>query len=163
MQKRHFLRLPCNRARRIVELLNFAGMSEDADERGYEVEALQSIFEDEFSWIEEPMEFEVSLKPVVEEGVEVHVEASLRVKYVENYPSESIPEYDVRTVKGLSSPLLEEMKELAIKCSTEELGGPVVYNACEALKEWLTEHLMDHGLGISLSAKAAGSSLISQR
>ena len=115
-------------------------MSEDTDERGYEIEALQSIFEAEFSWIVEPMEFEVSLQPMVDEGVEVHVEAALCVRFVENYPSEAIPEYSLRSVKGLSPTLLEEMKEIAVNSSTEELGGPVVYNVCEALKEWLGDH-----------------------
>ena len=105
-----------------------------------EIEALQSIFIDEFSWIDEPSSFEISLQPAVDEGGEIHVHASLKVTFVENYPSESIPDYDLRSVKGLSDSILGEMKELAVKTSTEDLGGPVVYNVCEALKEWLTDH-----------------------
>lgn len=112
----------------------------DQEEQELETEALQSIFEEEFSWIAEPTEFEVKLAPVVEEGVEVHVEAALGVKFLENYPSEAIPEYTLRSVKGLSAPLLEDMKEIAVKSSTDEIGGPVVYNVCEALKDWLGEH-----------------------
>ena len=113
---------------------------EDIEEQGYEIEALQSIFIDEFSWIDEPSSFEISLQPAVDEGGEIHVHASLKVTFVENYPSESIPDYDLRSVKGLSDSILGEMKELAVKTSTEDLGGPVVYNVCEALKEWLTDH-----------------------
>lgn len=112
----------------------------DQEEQELEIEALQSIFEEEFSWISEPTEFEVKLTPVVDDGVEVHVEAALYVKFVEDYPSEAIPEYTLRSVKGLSAPLLGDMKELAVKSSTEELGGPVIYNVCEALKDWLLEH-----------------------
>ena len=70
----------------------------------------------------------------------MHVHASLKVTFVEDYPSQAIPEYELSSIKGLSESILGEMKELAVKTSTEELGGPVVYNVCEALKDWLTDH-----------------------
>ena len=114
--------------------------AEDLEEQGYEIEALQSIFIEEFSWVEEPLSFEISLRPAVDEGAEMHVHASMRVTFVEDYPSQAIPEYEMRSIKGLSTSILGEMKELAVKTSTEELGGPVVYNVCEALKDWLTDH-----------------------
>jgi len=113
----------------------------DAEERAMEVEVLMSIYDQDFSWVQEPDEYNVQLAPTGEgEGSQVHVSAVLHVTCPSNYPSESAPVLFVEPRKGLSKKQVEEMKELADETSGTGLGGPSVFSVCEALKEWLSDN-----------------------
>ena len=111
----------------------------DAEERADEIEVLQSIYADEFSWLEEPRKFSILLEPPTE-GEEVHVTGSLVVTHPDEYPSTTVPEFEVHMIKGLSTKQTEEMMALAVTTAEEGLGGPTVFSACEALKEWLSDN-----------------------
>jgi len=113
----------------------------DAEERAEEVEVLMSIYDQDFSWVQEPDEYSVQLAPPGEGGgSQVHVSAVLRVTCPPNYPSEAIPVFVVEPIKGLSKRQVEEMRELADETSMAGLGGPSVFSVCEALKEWLSDN-----------------------
>ena len=112
----------------------------DSEERADEIEVLQSIYSEEFAWVEEPSKFSILLAPTSEDGEEVHVTASLVVLHPENYPSASIPQFEVHVVKGLSTKQADEMLALATTTAEEGLGAPSVFSACEALKEWLADN-----------------------
>ncbi len=112
----------------------------DEEERADELEVLQSIYADEFSWISEPSNFAIILAPPNDGDEEVHVQASLQVKYPDDYPSSSIPEFELNALKGLSKKQIDEMHSLAISSSEEQQGMPSVFSVCEALKEWLLDN-----------------------
>lgn len=113
----------------------------DIEEQSDEAQVLMSIYDQDFAWVQEPDEYTIRLAPTIEgEGAQVHVSVVLHVKYPSNYPSASIPSFQLELHQGLSKRQLEEMRELAEETSTASLGGPSVFGVCEALKEWLSDN-----------------------
>mmetsp|Transcript_21968 Transcript_21968/g.31551 ORF Transcript_21968/g.31551 Transcript_21968/m.31551 type:complete len:285 (-) Transcript_21968:1572-2426(-) len=113
-----------------------------------EIEVLSSIYPSEFELLP-PLStdgtqscqthFKVHLIPGnVDE--KVHVEVALVCILPETYPSESIPILSIEIKKGLGEAQADELKELADRIATENLGMPSIYSVAEAVKEWLTDN-----------------------
>ncbi|GAN06785.1 hypothetical protein MAM1_0135c06275 [Mucor ambiguus] len=72
-------------------------MTDYAEEQANEIEALESIYPDEFQAISEK-EFKIAVYPE-EQDEENPRGLSLHVTYTPNYPEE-LPEYDIETIEG---------------------------------------------------------------
>jgi len=127
-------------------------MAEYQEEQEDEMEALESIFVEDFKCIHDVAsghpEFEISLWP--EEGGEDEsdnfVGVVLKCAYPTNYP-EVVPRIEIRVLKGLSAEEAEELLAVANKAAKEELGSPGLFAVTEEVKEWLREHNEDKGDG----------------
>lgn len=116
---------------------------DNLEEQANEIEALQCIFENEFTWLNEPSEFEVLLEPSQEinEGEECHVCIKLHVTFHEEYPSTSAPMIEIVPTKGLGARQVTAMQEEVVAVVIEENAGePIIFMLCEQLKEWLANN-----------------------
>jgi len=115
------------------------------EEQNDEMESLQSIFESNFESLETtPPSFKLKLYPNQEEDEDEpnHVGISLRVQYVETYPSE-LPEITCSIIKGLKETKLKEVREHIRQAEKELTGEPFIYELTTILEEWLQENNMD--------------------
>lgn len=107
------------------------------EEQALEIEALTSIFEEgrEFFRVSDT-EFSLKLLPFPAGEEENHVGVSLHVKFTEDYP-DGPPEWDLRDVKGLNDPKMEELKGTIEEAINSSLGMAMIYNVAEACQDWL--------------------------
>jgi hypothetical protein len=56
------------------------------------------------------------------------------------YPSSSPPILSIQIVKGLSATQGDELKEVADRVASENIGVPSVFAVAEAVKEWLVDN-----------------------
>ena len=130
-------------------------MSDDlCEEQEMEAEALAAIFDDCLEVISstQPFEWAVNLWPeqhTVEgdEGDENdpdapqnHVGIKVTAKIPLSYPDESLPEFNIKILKGLTEEHEQELLELAMEEAESNRGMPVMYTVCERLREWLLEN-----------------------
>ena len=108
-----------------------------AEEQAMEVEALESIYMDDFKKVgDAPLQMEIHLTPGEEEN---HVAIFLDVVAPPEYP-EVQPEFTVRVDKGLAPKHVEEISKLLAEQAEENVGMACVFTLAEAAKEWLQEH-----------------------
>lgn len=116
---------------------------DNVEEQANEVEALQCIFESEFTWVAEPTEFEVLLEPSqeIDEGEECHVGIKLHVTFCDTYPSSTPPTIEIVPTKGLGATQVTTMHEEVVAVVVEENAGePIIFTLCEQLKDWLANN-----------------------
>jgi len=125
-------------------------MSEElCEEQEMEAEALAAIFEDCLEIISstQPFEWAVDLYPEQlaadeedEDAPQNHVGVKVIAKIPLNYPEESLPEFNIKVLKGLTEEHEEELRGLANEEAENNRGMPVMYAVCERLREWLLEN-----------------------
>lgn len=148
-------------------------MAEYKEEQEDEMEALESIFVEDYKCIHDVAsgnpEFEILLWP--EEGGEDEsnnfVGVVLNCAYPPTYP-EVVPRIKIRVLKGLSEQEAEELLAVANSSARDEVGCPGLFAVCEEVKEWLREHNEDKGDGsafaqMQLRAKRAAKKAEEQR
>ncbi|KAI8093402.1 ubiquitin-conjugating enzyme/RWD-like protein [Halteromyces radiatus] len=112
-------------------------MTDYIEERQMELEALESIYPDEYEAIGEN-EFRISIYPD-EEDEEVWCGVSLHVTYTPNYPDE-LPEFDIEVIDGsLSDSLKNKMMDDLRTAGEESLGMAMIFTMASLLKEQLNE------------------------
>jgi hypothetical protein len=128
-------------------------MSDDlCEEQEMEAEALAAIFDDCLEIISstQPFEWTVNLWPeqhTVEDeddndpdAPQNHVGIKVTAKIPLSYPDESLPEFNIKILKGLTEEHEQELLELAMEEAESNRGMPVMYTVCERLREWLLEN-----------------------
>jgi hypothetical protein len=128
-------------------------MSDDlCEEQEMEAEALAAIFDDCLEIISstQPFEWAVDLWPeqhTVEDeddndpdAPQNHVGIKVTAKIPLSYPDESLPEFNIKILKGLTEEHEQELLELAMEEAENNRGMPVMYTVCERLREWLLEN-----------------------
>ena len=116
---------------------------ENLEEQRDEVEALESIYMEDFVKLsdEPPLKYAIGLVPNPgEEDGENHVRVTLECTIPAAYPNVG-PEMSVSVDKGLSAKQADELLALANAQAEENVGMPMMFTVGEALKEWLVEHL----------------------
>eukprot|EP01138_Halocafeteria_seosinensis_P009087 gb/GECG01009287.1/.p1 GENE.gb/GECG01009287.1/~~gb/GECG01009287.1/.p1 ORF type:complete len:274 (+),score=60.33 gb/GECG01009287.1/:1-822(+) len=124
------------------------------EEQSMEVEALESIFMDDFQLLKSrddgtPQSFRVFIYPhTVGEGETNYVAASLYVEYSDKYPEEAPNQLQVESHKALLDAQIKELQEVADKSAEENLMmGAMIFNVTEAIKEWLLDNNREPGDG----------------
>lgn len=125
-------------------------MSDDlCEEQEMEAEALAAIFDDCLEIISstQPFEWAVDLYPEQlaadeedEDAPQNHVGVKVVAKIPLTYPDESLPEFNIKVLKGLTEEHEQELIELANEEAENNRGMPVMYAVCERLREWLLEN-----------------------
>jgi len=125
-------------------------MSDDlCEEQEMEAEALAAIFDDCLEIISstQPFEWAVDLYPEQlaadeedEDAPQNHVGVKVIAKIPLTYPEESLPEFNIKVLKGLTEEHEQELLELANEEAENNRGMPVIYAVCERLREWLLEN-----------------------
>lgn len=125
-------------------------MSEElCEEQEMEAEALAAIFDDCLEIISstQPFEWAINLYPEQlaadeedEDAPQNHVGVKVVAKIPLTYPEESLPEFNVHVLKGLTEEHEQELVELAKKEAENNRGMPVMYAVLERLREWLLEN-----------------------
>ena len=114
----------------------------DEDAQLEELEVLSSIFPDELEVVQAaaPRELRLQLVPHAPGGDENHVAITLVAVLPADYPSAVPPELTIEIQKGLGQKQRDELKALADKTASADVGVPVIFTVCEALKEWLCDN-----------------------
>lgn len=123
-------------------------MSDHREEQEMEAEALSAIFDTCFQVTSDtqPFEWNVKLLPVDcggdpgEEDSHNHVGINLLVTVPLDYPEMSLPELDVKILKGLTDEHAAELEEMARAEAANNEGMPAIFAVCEVLREWLSDH-----------------------
>jgi hypothetical protein len=123
-------------------------MSDHREEQEMEAEALSAIFDTAFQVTSDaqPFEWKVKLLPVDcggdpdEEESQNHVGINLLVTVPLDYPEMSLPELDVKILKGLTEEHRMELAEIARTEAANNEGMPAIFAVCEVLREWLSDH-----------------------
>ncbi|KAF0688212.1 Aste57867_20082 [Aphanomyces stellatus] len=114
-------------------------MTDYVEEQMMEVEALDSIYMDDFSKVQDaPLKLKVKLVPN-QDGGDNHVALSLVFTMPETYP-DAAPDVEIRMEKGLSDRQEKEIRALLNQQMEENLGMAMVYTVCEAVREWMLEN-----------------------
>ncbi|KAH9058675.1 hypothetical protein Ae201684P_006016 [Aphanomyces euteiches] len=114
-------------------------MTDYAEEQMMEVEALESIYMDDFTKVQDaPLVVKVHIVPN-QDGGKNHVALSLVFKMPETYP-DTAPNVDVVLEKGLSDRQEKEIRALLDQQIEENLTMVMVYTICEAVREYLLEN-----------------------
>jgi len=100
-----------------------------------EIEALQSIYLDEFSLItEDPYTFEIKIDANRDDDSKNHLSVIARIEFTENYPAE-YPKFHIKsnssTIKGNEIMVMEEMFHEMFE---KNLGMPMIYEAIEEIR-----------------------------
>ena len=107
------------------------------DEQFEEIEALQSIFMDEFEMMEErPYKFEIMVNSNSESKEKNHLKLKLVFDLPDSYPHET----PVVRIKNLCADILDNNRILEfdniVRQKMEECAGtPMVFEICDALRE----------------------------
>mmetsp|Transcript_18855 Transcript_18855/g.45398 ORF Transcript_18855/g.45398 Transcript_18855/m.45398 type:complete len:255 (+) Transcript_18855:97-861(+) len=114
-------------------------MTNHAEEQELEVEALESIFLDDFEKIS-ATEFYLHLVPDPSAPPEEnHVKATLHVTYTPTYPDDP-PCYSIKAQKGLEGRQIQAMKDLVEQEIDNNRGMVMIYTIAEALQNYLREN-----------------------
>ncbi|KAI8979664.1 ubiquitin-conjugating enzyme/RWD-like protein [Mycotypha africana] len=116
-------------------------MTDYAEEQANELEALQSIYPDEFEAISEK-EFTIAVYP--DEQDEDHPRGlSLHVTYTPNYPDE-LPEYEIETIEGtIPQTYYTKIKHSVKNAAEESVGMAMIFTMVMAMKEELDNIKLD--------------------
>ncbi|OQR84842.1 hypothetical protein ACHHYP_12630 [Achlya hypogyna] len=114
-------------------------MADYAEEQMMEVEALESIYMDDFTKIQDsPVVVKVHIVPN-QDGENNHVALSLTCTLPETYP-EAAPAIDIILEKGLSDRQEKEIRALLDSQVEENMGMAMIYTISEAIREYLVEN-----------------------
>jgi hypothetical protein len=109
-------------------------MDAAAEEQAMEVEALESIYMEQFTKTSDaPLAYEVALTPDMDEN---HVGVTLLCAIPAEYP-EAAPAIAVRVDKGLGPKHATELDGVVASSIEENMGMAMVFTVAEAVKEWL--------------------------
>ena len=120
---------------------------EALEEQEMELEALESIYMEDFELLSEPGEhparLQLRLVPVQggadrEEGGN-YVAVKLQCEYTTMYPSD-LPKVTMVNEFGLSTSQIQELQKVAMDAAEEYVGDVMVYSMAEAITEWLKEN-----------------------
>ncbi|KAG8380054.1 hypothetical protein BUALT_Bualt07G0153600 [Buddleja alternifolia] len=118
-------------------------------EQDMEIEALEAILMDEFKEIHSSESglntsnrcFQITICPQdddVDESANPSVRLALIFSHTENYPDEP-PLLSLKSLKGIQSSDLKDLKEKLYQEAAENLGMAMVYTLVTSAKEWLSE------------------------
>ncbi|KAK9533540.1 hypothetical protein VZT92_008652 [Zoarces viviparus] len=119
-----------------------------AVQQGNELEALASIFGDDFQdlrnndpWkVKRPPEVHLCLRPNgLNSGQECYVTVDLQVKCPPTYP-DAPPELELNNAKGLSNENLQNLQSELTKLATERCGEVMIYELADYIQGFLSEH-----------------------
>ena len=113
-------------------------MTDHAEEREMEAEALAAIFDTHFV-IQGDTQWTVELVPEHGDDDANHVSVKLIVNLPELYP-ECVPEVSIEIVKGLAPEHVDLLLDLAKEEAIANEGMPAIFAICERVREWLVEH-----------------------
>lgn len=112
-------------------------MTDHAEEQEMEAEALEAIFDSQFSR-KSPSEWSITLFPTLDE--ENHVACQLDIELPTEYP-ESLPQLNITLLQGLAEathkPILQQLAE---ETAAQNEGLPAIYAIAETIKDWLVAH-----------------------
>ncbi|CAO3639298.1 unnamed protein product [Mucor fragilis] len=116
-------------------------MTDYAEEQANEIEALESIYPDEFQAISEK-EFKIAVYPE-EQDEENPRGLSLHVTYTPNYPEE-LPEYDIETIEGqIPSSYYNKIRESVKQVAEDSIGMAMIFTMVMTMKEELDNIMLD--------------------
>lgn len=118
------------------------------EEQEMEAEALEAIFDTAFEIrsSEQPFAWAVKLMPVDcggdpnEEQKFNHVMIKLIARIPLEYPEETLPQFDLEILKGLSEDNKKEILQLANQEAEANTGMPSIFAVCEAVRSWLEDN-----------------------
>ncbi|KAI9486020.1 MAG: ubiquitin-conjugating enzyme/RWD-like protein [Benjaminiella poitrasii] len=116
-------------------------MTDYAEEQANEIEALASIYPEEFEAISEK-EFRIAVYPE-EQDEENPRGLSLHVTYTPQYPEE-LPEYEIETIQGnIPDTYYKKIKEAVKSAAEESLGMAMIFGMVMCMKEELDNIKLD--------------------
>ena len=127
-----------------------ASEDENRLEQDDEIEALQSMYPDDFKLIEGTAKptYRISIFPTEPADDEVnHIACELEVEYPLTYPSETGPNMKILPLEKLTSSQITTLEKIANDCAEENIGCAAVFMVIGAVSEWLTENNEDPGDG----------------
>eukprot|EP00750_Incisomonas_marina_P017123 INCI19879.1.p1 GENE.INCI19879.1~~INCI19879.1.p1 ORF type:complete len:309 (-),score=94.53 INCI19879.1:61-987(-) len=138
-----------------------ADAEENRAEQADEIEALESMYPDDFELIHgadgpagdgvKPT-FKISLLPTEPADEEVnHVGCVLEVECPPTYPSDTEPVLRIHPLKKLTEAQVKKLRGIAEEAAQENVGAPAVFMVIEAIREWLMENNEDPGDGSAFS------------
>lgn len=113
-----------------------------AEEQDMEIEALESIFDEDFSLISKsPYKFDVTLMPNPGgDDEENHVVLELNVTFPAKYPEEA-PAIILSNKRGLKPIVIKSVLQKIVDDTVEEYMGEVmIFTITEALKDWMLDN-----------------------
>ncbi|KAF1336664.1 Rwd domain-containing protein 1, partial [Globisporangium splendens] len=126
------------------------------EEQAMEVEALESIYMDEFKPLtQDPLSYQIHIVPN-QDGQNNHVALTLKCMIPETYPDVE-PKIDVVLDKGLSDTQHKEIVALLKEQIQENVGMAMVFTLCEAVREYLVENNHKGNVRSTLSSGIDGS------
>eukprot|EP00743_Colponemidia_sp_Colp-15_P003094 GILK01003344.1.p1 GENE.GILK01003344.1~~GILK01003344.1.p1 ORF type:complete len:272 (-),score=67.99 GILK01003344.1:98-913(-) len=111
------------------------------EEQTMELEALRSIFMDEYKPISDdyPAKFEINIVPYQSNEQPNHVKIVLSVSFTPEYPNQ-LPELAFKHSEALSLTQLKQLKAIMDEKAAESLGMAMVFTIVEAIREYLIEN-----------------------
>jgi hypothetical protein len=116
-----------------------ADHAECAEERQYEAEALEAIFDNHFTTTSEN-EWQIDLLPDTGDPDGNHVACKLLIELPADYPQASLPKLTVQVTRGLAPEHAAILEGLAMEEARASEGGPSIFAVAERVKEWLMEN-----------------------
>ncbi|KAF9413234.1 RWD domain-containing protein 1 [Podila epigama] len=114
-------------------------MTDYKEEQANELEALQSIYPDEYEEIStDPGEFTIRIVPEEQDGDEIY-SMKLHVKYTETYP-DTLPEFSIDMEEGeLEQEDFDTIMKKVTESGEEAIGMGMVFSMASTAKDTLTE------------------------
>lgn len=112
------------------------------EEQAAELEALEAIFGDDYSLLEEPTKmagarFQVELADDADNNVRIH----LVFTHTPKYPHERVLVV-VNALSGVSGSRRKVLQTHLDSVAEDSIGMPAAYSICEAARDWLAEHVV---------------------
>jgi hypothetical protein len=134
-------------------------MAENRAEQADEIEALESMYPDDFTLVQgvdkagkKTPRFKISLVPTEPADEEVnHIGCVLEVACPPQYPADGPPELTIHQLHKLTEQQREKLQKIAVDAAEENVGAPVVFVVIEAVREWLQKNNEDPGDGSAFS------------
>lgn len=147
---------PLNSNRACARAIQLAAMTDYLQEQEMEIEALEAILMDEFKEIHSGESglntsskcYQITISPQDDEGdelVSMPVQLGLIFSHTEKYPDEP-PLLNVRSIRGIPTEDLRNLKEKLQQEATENLGMAMVYTLVTSAKEWLSGRFGQDGV-----------------
>eukprot|EP01062_Namystynia_karyoxenos_P023109 TRINITY_DN18888_c2_g1_i1.p2 TRINITY_DN18888_c2_g1~~TRINITY_DN18888_c2_g1_i1.p2 ORF type:complete len:259 (+),score=113.67 TRINITY_DN18888_c2_g1_i1:76-777(+) len=125
-----------------------------AEDREEEIEALKAIYGDDVKIVEPGQKFTVVIGPSPGGDDEDNpTKVSITLELGAEYP-EAPPRVSTRALKGLTRQQLEPLAGLVTRKANQNLGGPMLFELCTYVCEWLQNDAQDPD-GEELVAEAA--------
>lgn len=116
-----------------------------SEEQEAELEALEAIFMDEYKLTDAATakrgaHFSLSLNPEAAPEVAIRMD----FEHTLSYPEEALV-VSAHALSGLSAPRRKALQEMVNLAAEENIGMPSAFTICEAVKEWVEEHVAELG------------------